>query len=382
LRKKAYLTTKIFIQTLTYLKLCGVSTLNTDKNPMKRLLLLAGLLSAGMAQAQITITQSDFVVAGDIIYQASDTNCTTPPGPAGASQTWNLSTIQNHQVDTSWFLNPAGQPGAALFPAATIVQKMGDGTGSYFYAFYQMTSTYVDLLGISSGAFNLVYDVPYRQAVFPSTYNTAFTGTAKFHFGYAYPVPPYDSGKSVTTIDYEIKMDAWGDVTTPTGTYASLRQRVATNQKDSTFLRNATTNQWVWDGSAPTVTIDTGHTWVSQNKKFNVASVDLNAPGSTPAGSCSYLLSVVAGVNETQAAYGLKVYPNPFSTDAMLECKQALNQGSLSILNAVGQEVKHLDQLKGNRIALHRDNLPAGVYFLRLSEGNRVVAVQKLVLVD
>lgn len=351
-------------------------------HPMKRLLLLAGLFTTGMAQAQITITQSDFVVAGDIIYQASDTNCSTPPGPGGASQTWNLTTIQNHQVDTSWFLNPAGQPGAAQFPDATIVQKMGDGSGGYFYGYYKITSTYVDLLGLTGNGFSLVYDIPYRQAVFPSTYNTAFTGTAKFHFSYAYPVPPYDSGKSVTTIDYDIKMDAWGDVTTPTATYASLRQRVATNQKDSTFLRNATTNQWVWDATPPNVTIDTGHTWVSSNKKFNVASVDLNAPGSTPAGSCSYLLSVVAGVNETQAAYGLKVYPNPFSSEAILESKQALRNGSLSILNAVGQEVKHLDQLKGTRIALRRDNLPAGIYFLRLSEGNQVVAVQKLVLVD
>ena len=85
----------------------------------------------------------------------------------------------------------------------------------------------------------------------------------------------------------------------------------------------------------------------------------------------------------------LKIGPNPFSSSATLSVGTPSEQSSLTLKNAtltvyncLGQQVKQLENISGHTITLQRDNLPAGLYFFRLAEGNKFYSTEKLVITD
>jgi len=78
----------------------------------------------------------------------------------------------------------------------------------------------------------------------------------------------------------------------------------------------------------------------------------------------------------------VKISPNPFSSWTTLQMKNDLKNATLTIFNFNGQTVKELDNINGHIITLYRDNLPGGLYFIRLTQENEVIATNKLVIVD
>ena len=79
---------------------------------------------------------------------------------------------------------------------------------------------------------------------------------------------------------------------------------------------------------------------------------------------------------------GLLVFPNPFSTEAVLPLDNVLRDGTLSIYNGLGQCVKQLQAGTGQSLTLYRDGLPAGVYLLRLSGDGAGPMSGKIVISD
>lgn len=76
----------------------------------------------------------------------------------------------------------------------------------------------------------------------------------------------------------------------------------------------------------------------------------------------------------------LVIYPNPLSTETTLKTSRILNDASIQLFNAFGQQVKQLRNLSGNNFTMFRDNLQSGIYFLKLMEGNKIIANEKLVV--
>lgn len=75
-------------------------------------------------------------------------------------------------------------------------------------------------------------------------------------------------------------------------------------------------------------------------------------------------------------------YPNPFTTQTILETEIVLNDATLLVQNCFGQTVKQINHLNGQTIVLHRDQLPAGMYLVQMVENNQVMASKKLIVVD
>jgi len=73
-------------------------------------------------------------------------------------------------------------------------------------------------------------------------------------------------------------------------------------------------------------------------------------------------------------------YPNPFSHSTTLITKDILNNATITIYNMQGQAVKQTSNLTGQTITLYRDNLPNGLYYICLTEGNRIIATSKLII--
>jgi hypothetical protein len=54
----------------------------------------------------------------------------------------------------------------------------------------------------------------------------------------------------------------------------------------------------------------------------------------------------------------------------------------LTIYNLYGQAVKRIDNLNGQTIIFNRNNLASGLYYLQLSQGNKIIASNKILITD
>lgn len=89
----------------------------------------------------------------------------------------------------------------------------------------------------------------------------------------------------------------------------------------------------------------------------------------------------VVGIENISKNKSIDIYPNPFSSQTILQTNNFLHNATLTIDNSLGQTVKQIKNISGQRVILFRDNLPNGLYFLRLTEDNKIF-INKLVIVD
>lgn len=77
-----------------------------------------------------------------------------------------------------------------------------------------------------------------------------------------------------------------------------------------------------------------------------------------------------------------KISPNPFKTQTTLQTDEILINATLILSNSLGQIVKQIKNVNGQTITIQRDNLPNGIYFINITEGNKIIASSKLVIAD
>jgi len=77
-----------------------------------------------------------------------------------------------------------------------------------------------------------------------------------------------------------------------------------------------------------------------------------------------------------------KVFPNPFSTQTTLQTDILLHNATFTVYNCFGQTVKEITNISGNTATLYRDNLPNGLYFIRLTQDNKQIETKKLIITD
>jgi hypothetical protein len=90
----------------------------------------------------------------------------------------------------------------------------------------------------------------------------------------------------------------------------------------------------------------------------------------------------VLGIVEKYNNKSIMVSPNPFSSKATLVTDKFFINASLVVYNSFGQIVKQMDNISGQTILIHRDNLPNGLYFLKVLENNQVLAPSYKLIID
>ncbi|PLX05781.1 MAG: hypothetical protein C0596_18995 [Marinilabiliales bacterium] len=83
-----------------------------------------------------------------------------------------------------------------------------------------------------------------------------------------------------------------------------------------------------------------------------------------------------------EAKLPLLVSPNPFSSGTTITINENLNDAMLRVYNSNGKQVKQMNNISGQMIILHLDNLPSWLYYIQLSSENVHYPMCKLVLVD
>lgn len=78
----------------------------------------------------------------------------------------------------------------------------------------------------------------------------------------------------------------------------------------------------------------------------------------------------------------LRIAPNPFLSATKLITDKTLENATLEIYNSMGQMVNKIEHINGDSITIHRENLSAGVYSIKLSEKNKIQIVSKIIITD
>jgi Protein of unknown function (DUF642) len=92
--------------------------------------------------------------------------------------------------------------------------------------------------------------------------------------------------------------------------------------------------------------------------------------------------NVASGISEANFNSLLMISQNPFSTQTVLQFKEDVSNGTLSIENSIGQTVIQIKNISGKEYTLYRNNLPAGLYFLRFTQDNKVVDTKRVLVLD
>jgi hypothetical protein len=100
---------------------------------------------------------------------------------------------------------------------------------------------------------------------------------------------------------------------------------------------------------------------------------------STP-NTCIQAGQTSLGLNENSNKNDFSIFPNPCNSSTTIKTKVNLNNATITIYNAFGQALKQVKNISGHTISLYRENLPSGLYFIGLTEENKIILFDKLII--
>jgi hypothetical protein len=328
-----------------------------------RFLLPALVLSAASATAQPTLTVStNMPVPGlaNTVFRASSAT----PGPAGANQTWNFSSLTSTATATSNYAACPGAPDCGTFPSANLTgneQLMGN------QMFYDASSSVLSVVGVRGAGtpggpiVNTFYSDPEDYLRFPMTFNSTYTDPSKATFTLF--------GQPAThTATTTVHADAWGTLILPgNNTYNNvLRVKRTTAFVDSSnglaFI-TGTATAYMWYSTAyKEFLMIIGQVNTSQG---NVTSVGWVVPG-------------VAGVKDAESdGLAFVVSPNPAQDHIALRWAAGM-EATLSLQDLTGHTV--LQTSGRGDAAMDVGGLPRGLYMLRATGADGITGTQKILL--
>ena len=342
---------------------------------MKKTTLFAVFVSAGLllanspkVSAQITITQSDLPSAGLTVTTEKDSTSALVPGAAGTSQTWNFGALLSQKAATIKFMNAAGSPYAGTYTTATLCDSTLGGNGYNYFISSPSVFTVVgseQMVTISSNTVQIKMKLNphYDQAQLPATYGTKFGGTAWGSFTITKAIAPADSEKVHTYIVYSDTVDAWGTMTTPTGTYNVLRSKHDEIDYDSVFIH--TFGAWYY--YSRTISKYYEYNWYTNGAGYKLVQMDMDSTSATVK-DIIWDASAPAGIKTITQTTGINVYPNPCSTQITFQSANQ-NEQYVTIYDITGRQIEKAD-MKNGILNVNTAVYAKGMYLYKMTDTN------------
>jgi hypothetical protein len=122
--------------------------------------------------------------------------------------------------------------------------------------------------------------------------------------------------------------------------------------------------------------------FLSPSIAFGATTLTATGPANSTAVFVSGLGALKVGLEEFSAGSNHTLFPNPFSTQAVIRSNIPLSNAVLTAYNGSGQIVKKVCDLRGEKVNLFRDNLSAGLYFYNLTQDGTTLSTGKFVISD
>jgi len=334
---------------------------------MKTKFLLLSLITSTTLSAQIFITSAHFIDVSDVVQIGFDENPSISHTPAGPNQTWAYGELVANQTDlialgmAEWF------SGASNFPNATLGTQDEDGT----QIFFRKTTDAFDLVGVygdllENGSNTALAFNPYqRQLTFPSTYGTTFTNVSTLNLKLE-DIEGTDS-VIVSVITHRFsEMDAWGNITTPFGTFPAIRQHI----KDST-IQTATAYLFgfpVFNQSETAVSHSYSFYSDAQNARYVLLQYNYDAESDVLSGvQWQMAAPVLNSVDDSKNDYVL--FPNPSSNLVNIKSENPIH-GELIVFDVLGQIIYQQNLKNTNFTSVDVSSWNSGVYFFQITSEN------------
>ena len=308
---------------------------------MKHLLLFSIAFSCPFIWGQITIDQNDMPSVGDNIPRKSDTmTVLAGPGGSGPNQTWNFTATSNYVItENTSVVSVASTPNGNQFGNSNMAMTNDNSNYLYFNKSAQSFSTQGfsgDLLG--TGVINAVFNPDLTLHQFPRTFGSSFSDT--------YVIDVIVPGAAINPLLSQIHFkrtsvvhdttDAWGQLTTPHGTYDVLRIHTMEVFSDSIWAQPIFPPTW----NLVSTSTDTTHSysWVGKGGKLAIAEMSFDTLGLPKIFKWTELPGIGVGLEESSVA-NLEIYPNPCETMLTMRTQETKVGIDFSIINALGMLV-------------------------------------------
>ncbi len=122
-------------------------------------------------------------------------------------------------------------------------------------------------------------------------------------------------------------------------------------QQDSVIVRDSTYSYY-WDSGT--------NEWVYGSKEV------------------SYWSELTTSIPNSIIDLNYIVYPNPFTDYTTIKLSDAVQTEKIDLIDIHGRTVRSIDNVNSNSVTIHRDNLPSGIYFIRIHSDDTYV--QKVII--
>ena len=322
---------------------------------------------------QITVTDTDLMNVGDIIYQAYDDApaSSISVGNAGPNQTWDFSALQVQEYDTTEFIDPAGTPFGADHPTANLCI---DDNGEYIYINKNAQS--LSLVGFDD------YPYPIMLAPLPLVYglNTTLGSViimdslivnAGFIDHSTAPLislnPLYDQIDSIRVLvesTTEFNVDAHGDVIIPMGTFDALRVKTddVTTQDIFLYCSSTITGNGSWHLAPDSdVEITSSYAWWTNDPlvKFVLVQIEVDSVGGISA--VDFMHSPSPSSVTDLSSNNFNIYPIPATNNLTIEAQN--NEFTyLNLVDVTGKLVLKKEFTQST--SLDVSHIAKGMYYL------------------
>jgi len=298
------------------------------------------------------------------------------PGQGGANLTWDFSEITGdyyYEGIAAICVTPSTTPFAdsASVAGANICTSPVEGLGPYQY--YDNTNSSQKLIamgfvGESNSSFGTYTDI-LTAIEFPFTYNDSYEDTwdfINFHIDLGY----YFMRDSSTVT---VEADAYGTITTPTGTYPNALRVKRTTIDYSWFCYEAGGD---WIPSGPFTNIDYG--WFAPDIKVPVMFID-DLEG-LPGYEARYLVEYNFPVGiEDQLDYHLEIYPNPTTDRVTIKTDEIIER--VNIYSITGQLMDAVSSPTGpsRQQTIDLSRYPKGIYLIKVGFEDGAIVTDRII---
>ena len=99
-------------------------------------------------------------------------------------------------------------------------------------------------------------------------------------------------------------------------------------------------------------------------------------------GCDAIVFNLSTGIPKNTAEVTFDVFPNPFSSTTTLHIDSPLQNAVLTIYNCFGQLVKQMNGISGQTVLISRDDLASALYYFELTQDNKLIKADKLVITN
>lgn len=323
------------------------------------------------AIAQPTITSNFNPINGTVGTQAAADTNGIKESAAGANQTYNFSNLsQVGQAVSYTYVLASTTPYASQYQGATLSYAAQSTQGSTGYTYIKTTNNSYELLGVATPDAQFVYTNSQLVMSYPFTYNSTFTdyfeGTGENTQG----IEIFRKGYTTSTAD------GYGTLTLPNGTFTNvLRVKTVQDYKDSfDFMGDAYEYKYFF----------TTYSYYSNDYRLPLLNISYNEITEPFLGSTSVSKSVAFYPNSTTSVQenektNISVYPNPANDRFFVSNNNNAEITTVEILDITGKSVLLTPYTAGNGIST--DELPAGIYMVRIWSGELAIGSQRINIV-